>query len=346
MFNPEKNTVTRFRDSPSPEELDEAVDGWYLPELPEELKYRIPPYYRRRVWDYFHMWYRIELESLETRLSAREKIEKTVTAWLYDLIRLNVKRGRFFDLLQVLRTGNADCLGYAKLFVTLGRRCGLDLGIVEVIIDNRGCRVPHTATLVRMAGGRRRFIDFWYGSRNIRHKRLGLQVKREGLWRIEDIDYREIKKAEDISFLPDDRVDAITLYIEGNRHLKQDDYTLAIDRYSESIRLYPQNARTYYNRAIAFEKLGQPEKAQADYARALQDETALCRTLAAQPEDVVDLARLDEKFIPELDQQIFLLHTGFITGKEVSPAQIAKRLDIPPDEVEAVLSFIKKAGVI
>ena len=51
----------------------------------------------------------------------------------------------------------ADCLGYAKLMNYLGKRFALNMGIVEVLIDNRRRYTPHyTNNLVnspRTCGG-------------------------------------------------------------------------------------------------------------------------------------------------------------------------------------------------
>ena len=335
----QQDVINTFKDSPEPGQLAEVIAGWRLPELPEELKGRVSRYCSRWYWD-LSIWYRAKLESHRS-LHSRKKDERTLINWLHDFIRMNIKRGRIFDLRDVLQTGEADCLGYAKLLTTLGRQCGLDVGVVEVVIDNRGRNVPHAANLVSLVEGRSQFVDFWYGSQNIRHKRLGLQVKRKGSWNIEDIDFPEIKKVEDISYLPDDRVDAITLYIEGNRSLREGNCTRAVEQYTEAIGLYPQNTRIYYNRAIGYEKLGQLEKAEADYTRALRDRTALRRTLATQPQDVADLIQLDKKFIPDMDQEIYLLHNGFVTGRLVPPENIARKLAIGQEDVEASLSFIE-----
>ena len=133
---------------------------------------------------------------------------------------------------EVLGSGQADCLGYAKLLTVLGRLSGLDLGVIEVIIDTRGTTVPHTAVLVRLAGGKAQVIDLWYGSQDIRHRRLGARVRRGREWNIEDIDIRGIRKFEGLSYLPDSCVDAITLYIEGNRSLKKGDYSEAVGQYT------------------------------------------------------------------------------------------------------------------
>jgi hypothetical protein len=64
--------------------------------------------------------------------------ELAMLNWLYDSIKRNVKRGRIFQLRDVLLHQQADCLGYAKLLSSVGRRFGLDIGIVEVVIDNGG----------------------------------------------------------------------------------------------------------------------------------------------------------------------------------------------------------------
>jgi tetratricopeptide (TPR) repeat protein len=268
------------------------------------------------------------------------QLEKMIVDWLYAFIRLNVKRGRIFDLREVLKTGQSDCLGYAKLLIILGRACGLDVGVVEVIIDNRGRNVPHTATLVKMIGGQKRFIDIWYGSQDIRHQRLGLRLKHGLQWYIEDIDYKDLKEAEDVSYLPDHCVDAITLYIEGNRSLKDRDYSRAVEQYTQAIALYPENARFFYNRAIAYENLGQPVRAQLDYSRALHDGSSIIRTLATQPDDVVDLIRLDEEHLADAEQSIFLFSQGFITGRRMSPAGIAKKAGLSEEEVKRILKSI------
>jgi len=331
---------TLFMDSPSPPELKEVISKWSVPDLPCELTVpalpSVPAFYNGIFSEL-----KQKLELGRSR-SARDSLEKAVINWLYAFIRMNIKRGPLFDLRQVLREGSADCLGYGKLFTTLGRLCGLETGIVEVLVDNRGCSVPHTAVLVKLAGGRPRFIDFWYGSTDIRHKRLGLQVRRGGRWQVEDMDFRDMLKTEAISYLPDACVDAITCYILGNRAFKDGDFKQAVSFYNKAISLYPWNARSYYNRGLAYENLHLAGKAQEDYARAVQDEASLVRILAAQPEDVTALMLLDQLFIPEVDQQIYIMNAGYSSGRMISPSRIAEKLHIPVKEVEAVLDIIQK----
>lgn len=257
--------------------------------------------------------------------------------WLYELIRANVKRGRVFDLVKVLREGIADCLGYAKLFTLLARRLGLDAGVIEVVIDNSGRYVPHTAALVRLSRQRWRCLDLWYGSNNIRHRRIGLRVKQGGTWQTADIDQPKPASLE-VSYLADSCINAVTLYIRGNRHLSRQEFASAIRCYSKAIELYPGNARFFYNRAVAYDNSGRPEKAAADYRQALSDESAVTRLLAREHDGVISLINLDAEGIDKLAQEMYLLHRGFTTGKASRLEFLARRFGFSKKETEAILS--------
>ena len=102
---------------------------------------------------------------------------------------------------EALLSRRADCLGYTRIFEILGSSFGLDLGVVEMVVDNAGRYVPHQVILCLLATGERRFVDPWYGSRDTRPRRIGALVKRKGRWRVEDVDkaeldYREALKDE------------------------------------------------------------------------------------------------------------------------------------------------------
>ncbi len=325
-------------DSPSMEQFIKAIQRWQKMALPEALEKQLDT----SGTEDFPELSRLLSQKLGPIRNSRAKaqLEKSIVGWLYAFIRLNIKRGRIFDLREVLTTGLADCLGYAKLFVVLGRYCGLNSGVVEVVIDNGGRIVPHTTSLVRLSGGQRQFIDFWYGSMNIKHRRFGLRVKQDIKWTMGDVDYGSLNYFKDVSYLPDDCVDAITLYVEGNRFLKVKNYTSAVERYSQAILRYPQNTRLHYNRALAYDNLGRRKEAGKDYARALGDDAAVIRALATQSGEIVELLRLDEEKIPESAQQVYLLSRGFITGRRVSTKQIARKTGLSPVEVSDILDSV------
>jgi len=275
-------------------------------------------------------------------------MELSLIDWLFETIRLNIKRGRLFEMDRVLCERQADCLGYAGLFQQLGKRLGLDTGIVEVLIDNAGRLVPHMVNIARLSDDSTRFIDLWYGSKNIRHRRLGLMVKGEGRWQIIDADWRELRHFRNFKGLPPRCVDAITSYMIGNRHLERgirfSDATELDDAiwcYTAAIARYPQNARLYFNRAVAYENLGNGEAAEADYAVALRDEAGRIRVQARQHDEVVQLIALDQIGVRSRDQEMYLLHKGFVTGRELSTERVAARCRAPADEVNRITSNVE-----
>ena len=54
------------------------------------------------------------------------------------------------------------------------------------------------------------------------------------------------------------------IFAAGLEKLKQGDYANAIADFTEAIRLNPDNAEIYFNRAITYNTVGNPEKAIAD----------------------------------------------------------------------------------
>jgi len=335
-------------DKISPAKLDQILSQWSLPPIPPGLKAITERHQGKKLnWKDLGNWVRKELAQTQDT-GKRAKIELAALNWLFGFIRGNVKRGRVFQLDQVLTERRADCLGYVKIFQLLGKRFGLDIGIVEVVIDNAGRYVPHPINILRLAGKRYQFIDPWYGSKDISHQRIGAQVRQKGKWLIKDVDRDELEKLTDVKGLPAECIDAITYYIIGNRHLEQGiryfdkkELRKAIDFYDEAIKLYPQNARFYFNRAIAYENIGEKEKAEKDYAQALKDEASQIRVLAREYEESTRLIELDQRNISLQKQEIYLLRKGFITGQEKSAEEVARQYGTSAEEVERIISEIE-----
>lgn len=324
-------------------EIFEILVDWEMPESPQELKDIVAPD-EGVALEELGEWLKALLGSQRDVLT-RASLELATLDWLYDLITLNVRRGGVFEVQEALLSGRADCLGYTRIFEILGPRFGLELGVVEVVIDNAGRYVPHQVVLCLLATGEKRFVDPWYGSKDIHHRRVGALVKREGRWRVEDVDEAGLQDVE-VRGLPPECLDAITCYIRGNRHLvrgieqgDEGELDRAIDCYSQGIHLYPSNARLYFNRAVAYEREGEAARAELDYREALKDEASRIRVLA-NIEELERLIELDERGISPRDQQVYLLHRGYITGSEVSTEEVARRRGISEAEVLEILSRI------
>jgi tetratricopeptide (TPR) repeat protein len=267
----------------------------------------------------------------------RSQIEMAVLDWLYDFVRANVKRGRAFELDEVIASQHADCLGYAKLLNALSFEFGLNLGIIEVLIDNAAEYVPHHINILNLSNGTYRFIDIWYGSKDINHQRIAALVDgKPG-----DIGREELDKIKHIEGLPEYCLEAITFYIQGNRCLERNKLDEAVDYYTKAIEMYPNNTRAFYNRALAFERKGEISKAEEDYLQAFKDEGSLARVLA-RVDRIERLIELDEKSISEREQDIYLWHKGFKTGKEVGFEEIAQKYGIPKKQAEEIVSKIDR----
>jgi len=278
----------------------------------------------------------------------RTEIELRVVDWLYILIRGNIKRGRAFELDEVLMLREADCLGYAKLINALGPKFGLAMGVADVIIDNAGRYVPHPINVLNLFNRRWRLIDLWYGSKNINHRKVILEVKEQGGWKTKEISCAELGISTEVRGLPLQYLDALAYYIWGNRHLErairshaEEEYDQAIECYTSAIKLYPQNARFYFNRAIAWENKGEPSCAQMDYAQALKDETGQIQVLAREYREIVELIELDRMNIEAGEQEIYLLHKGYISGKDIPVDRVAREYGFPTEKVEQIVSDIE-----
>ena len=310
--------------------LESTLAGWYVPALPVEpgrSDIQEPDLEAVRV---------LISQRLAGDVEDRSRIQIAVAEWLYSLVRSNVKRGRVFELDEVLSTRRADCLGYARLFAALSSGFGLESGIVEVLIDSMGRYVPHHVNLLNLYNGKYRFIDAWYGSTDISHRRIGALV--DGKPR--DVNREEISGIHDLRGLPESCIEAIALYIRGNRCLERDELDKAIEYYSAAIELYPGNSRAFYNRALAYERKGEGAQAKLDYARAFQDEASLIRVLATIRE-LEGLIQLDEKGIGVKEQDIYLWHKGFKTGMTVECEEIARKYGISAGDVNKVISRVE-----
>ncbi len=311
--------------------IDKSLADWYLPELPAKLTAIAV-----RGLDFEETVRVLISHRLAADVESSSQIQIAVADWLFYLVRRNIKRGHAFILDEVLATRHADCLGYAKLFSALGLRFGYELGIVEVLIDNAGRYVPHYVNFMRLSNGTFRFIDAWYGSTDIKHRRIGVLVNGKP----RDIDREELDGISDFKGLTDPYLEAITLYIKGNRCLTRDELNEAIKLYSEAILLYPQNSRAFYNRAIARERVGEVVGARLDYAQAFMDEASLIRVLATTNE-LENLIKLDGKNIREEDQNIYLWYKGFKTGIPVNTEEIAQQCHIPLDKVKEIITRVE-----
>jgi len=269
-------------------------------------------------------------------------LEGQLLNWLYALVHHNIKRGRVWEISDVLTYHRADCLGYARLLTFLTREFGLDSGVVEVVQDICRRYVPHYVCLVNLADGQKRLLDPWYGSADMRHRILAACLPGQPLPR--QFNMKALLKAGRIGGLAPEQVAGLSFYILGNSYLARGDATQAVECYDISLWLYTDNPRTLFNRAIALEKLGKIEQAQEDYKRAFSIPSSLVR-LMATVEHIEPLIELDEKDVDELNQQVYLLRQRFVTGRQERWVEIAGICGLTPAKARQIYkSTLTKLG--
>ena len=326
-----KNHRTEKPDTQDRALLVDTWRTWHIPEIPASLS---PDTIDRHSLALCAS--AIQKQLTEARdILQKKTVEGLFIDWLYSTVRYNIKRSRTYELHEVLHSGKADCLGYARLFASLGTLFGVKLGVIEVLIDNAGRHVPHYVNLTHLADNSRRFIDLWYGSTDIRHRRIAALINGT----VNDINMRDINDTDKIEGLPGNYIRALTLYIKGNRFLEHDDMDDAIACYSEAIGLYPGNSRIWFNRAIAYERRKKFEDAQHDYAVAFKDNAGIIRIMA-NIEELEELIRLDENHIAEREQDIYLYYKGFKTGEPATCELTGKKYGITAEETTGIISRI------
>ena len=279
-----------------------------------------------------------EIKKPETRAA----LEGQLLNWLYTLVRHNTKRGRVWELSDVLTQHRADCLGYARLLTFLTREFGLDSGVVEVVQDIRRRYVPHYVCLINLADGSKRLLDPWYGSADMMHRILITWLPGHPL--PSQITMKALQKAGRIEGLAPEQVAGLSFYILGNAYLARGEATQSVECYDLSLWLYAENPRALYNRAVALEILGKTEQAQTDYQHAFSIPSSVVR-LIATIEHIEPLIYLDQKDVDEPSQHAYLLRQGFITGRQERWVEIAGICGLTPAKARQIYkSTLTKLG--
>jgi len=125
--------------------LSNALEDWQLPPLPSKLCQTLAG--QEQTQSSLKRIGRLVRSQLRSARNdhGKARIELSMIDWLYHTIRLNIKRGRLFEINRVLEEKQADCLGYSKLFLLLGERFALDTGIVEIMRAD-SCRMWPTSS--------------------------------------------------------------------------------------------------------------------------------------------------------------------------------------------------------
>jgi tetratricopeptide (TPR) repeat protein len=259
------------------------------------------------------------------------KVEENIVKELSQRIRKEISfdfSEKFFDLVDVIKHKQAQCLGYSQLVYIVGNSVGLSVQAIEVVELMTGLLPPeagHIASIVSLTDGRTMMVDlvasgfiskpfiieeefakignYWELKDKTNplgiHRRIQI-LDRNGL--IADIYSNRGNVYSDLGQLTQaisDYTKAIELNPKlaeaysnrGTAYDKLGEYTQAISDYNKAIELNPKLAEAYYNRGTAYDKLGQHTQAISDCTKAIELNPKLAQAYSNRGAAYADLGQ-------------------------------------------------------
>lgn len=203
------------------------------------------------------------------------KVEENVTRELSQRIRKEISFNiKFFDLADVIKHRQAQCISYSQLVYILDNSIGLSVEAIDVEELMTPGPLPvgyaHMACIVSLADGKMMMVDLVSGGFVSKPFIIKKEFAKVGnYWELKDEDnplgiHRRIQIFDK---------NGLIAAIYNNRGLAYYDlgqYTQAISDYTKAIELNPKDAVAYNSRGITYKKLGQYTQAISDYTKAIE----------------------------------------------------------------------------
>jgi len=178
------------------------------------------------------------------------------------------RAAEFFDLADVIKHRQAQCVGYSQLFYVLGRAVGLKTEAINVQELATGRLTDHVACIVSLADGGMVMVDLTrFVSKRFLIKEEFTQIG----------NYLELKDGNNplqihrtFQILDRNGLLAVIHIKRGNAYYKLGKFSIAIPEYIKATELNPKYAEAYVNIGIAYAKLGRLTKSLPYLNRAIQ----------------------------------------------------------------------------
>jgi len=179
----------------------------------------------------------------------------------------------FFELGDIIKHRQTQCLGYTQLFYILGNSIGLKVKPINVE-EMRTGTIPtgsaHIAGIADLSNSQSIIVDLAPNGFVSIPFTLEEQFEKAG-------DYRQLKDKNNplqldrkIQILGKDELIAYIYNNRANVYIKQGQFEQAAGELIKAIKYHPKYAEAYYNRGIANRHLGQLNQAVADYTKAIE----------------------------------------------------------------------------
>ena len=269
--------------------------------LARELGYddEVAQYVARDVNNWTGFWGNPLLYSWKGELSnAKEKyegnklarVEIKITKKLSKKIKKEIQEYETlkWDLEDVIKDKEANCLGYTQLFFILGEVVGLPVEPVDVIESEESSGYgdfswrlgasetkhnTHVACLVNLSNEQIVFVELSASSPVISKPLiLAKKYEKNGTYMEAKYryDYREILYYTRIRLYGKDGLISSIHNSRACDYEKMGDYEMAMSDYTEAIKIDPKNVNAYNNRGRIYISQGDYEMAISDYTRAIE----------------------------------------------------------------------------
>ena len=204
------------------------------------------------------------------------KVEENIVKELSQRIQKEISPDRslkFFDLADVIKHKQTQCLGFSQLVYIAGNSVGLSVRTIDVAEMMTGLLAPeagHAASIVSLADGSTMMVDLVPGGFISKPRIIEEEFAKVGnYWELNDKD-NPLGIHRRIQILDRNGLIGSIYSNRGDAYGKLGQHTRAISDCTKAIELNPKLAEAYNNRGVAYGKLGQHTQAISDYNKAIE----------------------------------------------------------------------------
>jgi len=204
-----------------------------------------------------------------------ESIARQLSERIKEEIGLNDK---FFDLADIIKHRQTQCLGSSQFVYILGNSIGLLIKPINVpmgaimLATGELAKAGHIACMICLPDDRKIIIDLAALPGQPVSAPFVMEnefIKIGDYWQLKDKD-NPLGIHKRIKILDNNGLIAGIYYNRANEYYRSGRYRKAIAEYTKAIELCPRFAEAYYSRGGTCERLGQCPKALSDYTKAIE----------------------------------------------------------------------------
>jgi tetratricopeptide (TPR) repeat protein len=202
------------------------------------------------------------------------KVEENITRELSQRIQKEISYNiKFFDLVDVIKHRQAQCISYSQLVYILGNSIGLSVEAIDVEEPMTGAFLPevgHTAGIVSLTDGKMMIVDLVPGAFVSKPFIIEKEfVKVGNYWELKGRD-NPLGIHRRIQIFDKNGLIAAIYNNRGNAYYNLGQYSQAISDYTRAIELNPEYAKAYCHRGVVYRKLGNLDQAISEYIKAIE----------------------------------------------------------------------------